>query len=183
MAEVFIGSLNYHVYEDLAYVDDYLAAASHAANYRAEADDTVKTRWAVTATRILDRQTWKGSKTEDDQNNAWPRTGTGVDGVEDDVTPNDILYAYCEIISELANGGDLQTTQNQAQKIKSMGAGPAKLDFFRGAEGPATRWPQIIQELLRSYLSTPSSSLDSASSSGTDTASATANEYDYDNAL
>lgn len=183
MTELMIGSTNYPVYEDLTYVEEYLAAASHAANYRAETDDTVKTRWAVTATRILDRQTWKGSKADDDQALAWPRTSTGVDGVEDDTIPNDILYAYCEIISALADGSDLQTTQNQSQKIQSMGAGPAKLSYFRGAEGTPTRWPQIIQELLRSYLSSPSSSLDSASSSGTDTDSVTANTYDYDSAL
>lgn len=179
MAAINVSSNTFEVYADLNYVDEYLSAASHATAYQAETDETVKARWAVTATRMLNRQRWLGTKTVATQELAFPRTGTGVTGVEDDTIPDNILFAYCEIISALADGSDLQTAQNTSQKIKSLKAGSAALTYFRGAEGAPTRWPQIIYELLRDFISSGSSSLASASSSGTDETSATAEDYSY----
>lgn len=183
MDTINIGSNQYEVYKDLNYVDEYLAGASHAGNYRDETDEDTKGRWAVTATRLIDRQYWKGSKSVSTQDHAFPRTGMGVTGVADDTTPDNVLFAYCELISDLADGSSVQTDENQSQKIQSMKAGSASLTYFRGAEGDPKRWPQIIFELLRDYLSAPSSTLDSASSSGTDADSVTDEDYSYSNPL
>jgi hypothetical protein len=183
MELVNVGSNTYEVYQDLNYVDEYLEAASHAGTYRAETDESVKARWAVTATRLLDRQYWKGSKSVSTQDHAFPRTGMGVTGVADDTTPDAILHAYCEIISALADGSDVQTSENQSQKIQTMKAGSASLTYFRGAEGDPKRWPQIIYELLRDYLSAPTSTLDSASSSGTSAETVNDEDLSYNSPL
>lgn len=179
MAAVLVGSNTYDSYVDLVTADEYLEAASHAANWQAETSDDIKGRYLVTATRLLERQRWKGDAASSTQTFAWPRTGTGITGVEDNVIPQNILDACCEIASALADGSDVQSAQNQAQKIQTMKAGSVSLTYFRGADGTPRRFPQIIQELLRDYLAGSSSSLGSAQSSDVDTESITARTYEY----
>lgn len=166
MTSILLRSNIYDVYVDLNYADEYLEAASHATTWQDETDNDVKARAIITASRLLDRQVWKGTKTSDIQALAWPRTGTGIDGVEDDVIPTALEQACCELSLALLDGSDVQSAQNQSQKIQSLKAGSVALTYFRGAEGTPTRFPQIVQELLRDYLSGPSSSLYNSSSTG-----------------
>lgn len=158
MTTIQIGSNTYDVYADRAIAEDYLAAALHATVW-ATATDLKKDQALITATRILDRQIWRGVKTSDSQPNEFPRDDMEIDGVDDGVTPQDIIDAACEIAELLLEGSDLQTTQNQSNKISFAGAGTARVSFFRGAEGIATRFPQIVQELVGKYLQTGSASL------------------------
>ncbi len=154
-------SVEYPVYADHnvanAYLDGSASAAADA--WRAITDNDVKARYLISMTRTLDRQRWKGDKTEADQELAWPRTNTGVDGVEDTVIPQAIIDACCEGAAMLADGADFESTQNQSQKIQSLGAGSARLSYFRGAEGPAYRFPLVVQELVGPYLASTGLSL------------------------
>lgn len=179
MATVTIGdqsSQPFAVYADVADADLYLSAALHAANWRAATDET-KAMALVTATRILDRQRWKGDKTDDDQPLSWPRKSTGLAGVEDDVIPQAIIDASIEIASALVDGTDIQNEQNTSQKIQSLRAGSVALTFFRGAEGTANRFPLIVQELLSLYLIGGSGSFGGVITSGTDGESVTRNDF------
>jgi len=147
-----ISSQAYEVYADIGEADLYLAASTHPVAWpTASAED--KSKALVTATRILDRQKWLGEKyLTTGQALAWPRSGTGVDGVEDDVVPQNIIDASIEMASALLDGSDLQTEQNQSQKLQSITAGSVNLTYFRGAEGTPLRFPLIVDELIRDYL-------------------------------
>lgn len=155
------------VYADVEEADAYLDGSSHADNWRAITDDDTKARYLVTATRLLDRQLWAGDKTSEVQPLAWPRKNTGVTGVTDDTIPTDIISASIEMASALADGVDLQSQQNFLERVQSMSAGSVSITHFRGQD-VSTRFPQIIHELLRKYMSGGTASY-VPKSTGTDT--------------
>lgn len=162
---VTIGSTSYLVYADVAMADEYLNADTNAATWRSSTDD-VKGRALVTATRTLDRQTWLGDKNEDTQELEWPRKNTGVTGVEDDVIPQDIIDACIEMANYIVNGGDPVNAQNVAQKEKCLKAGSVEVEYFRGAEGAALRFPLAVWELVAKYIGGAASSFTGSNATG-----------------
>jgi hypothetical protein len=165
--------------DGVADADEYAKGASHATAWRALTTDDEKGRYMVTATRLLDRQRWKGEKTVEGQDLAWPRTGTGVEGVEDDVIPVDIVHACFELSFVLADGSDVQYEQNTAQKIASLGAGSVNISYFRGAEGLALRFPLPVHELVRDYLAGSSLGSGLVLSHGVEGESVTNQDFGY----
>lgn len=136
MSTVQIGSHPYETYADVSEADLYLDAASHAAAWRADdVDADTKARLLVTATRILDRQTWR-----DEYNTFELRAAQ----------PN-IVNASIELALALLDGSEVQNTQTGVERIRSITAGPVSITNFRGIDEPS-RFPQIVQELLRGYL-------------------------------
>jgi len=182
MPDVIIGSQTYASYATVAEADQYLSAAAHADAWRAITDDDVKGRALVTASRLLDRQRWKGEKTDPLQDLAWPRTGTGVEGVEDDTIPQDIIDACIELALAIVQGSDVQEAQNQSQKIQNLKAGSVSLTFFRGADGVPLRFPLIIQELLLKYLAGAGASL-ANTATGTDGCTISNDPYGFTEGL
>ena len=180
MATVNVDGVDYEVYEDLDAIDEYLAAAVHGASWRALDDDDEKGRYAVTASRFLDRQLWKGTATGlSGQTLAWPRSGTGITGVEDDVIPDPVLFAYYELCLALVDGSGVQNEQNTSQKTQSLSAGSVSITYFRGAEGEPLRYPLIVQELLNPYLAGTGTSVAGAITTGTDGCSVTDNDFGF----
>lgn len=165
---VTIGSNQYDVYADISQADDYLAASTDAATWNAETDDDVKGRALVTATRFLDRQSWAGDKTDDNQVLDWPRSDTGISGVVDDEIPDDIVNAAIEIASALLNGVDIVNYSTSDQKEKSLKAGSVAVEYFRQDEELAYPLPRAIYELISPYYGGASTILSGSSSSGTD---------------
>lgn len=167
MATVNIDSNDYTTYATIEEADLYAAAAIHASGWRA-ADDTTKAMALVTATRLLDRQQWVGEKEDADQELAWPRVNTEVDGIEDDVIPTQVINASIEMAIALVDGATFQNDQTTAQAIQSLRAGSVSITYFRGAEGSPLRFPLIIDELLRGLLQgSGSSRISSAISTST----------------
>lgn len=168
MGIVTIGSNDYFSYAEVADADIYLAASSNAAAWR-DAEDDTKARALISATRILDRMAWVGDKTDGiDQVNAWPRTSTGITDLDDDVTPQAIADACCELASSIVDGTDWtnqQSTENQTQSLK---AGSVEIVYFRGAEGTALPLPQAAWQLVAPYMGGGSSMLTGAMSCGTE---------------
>lgn len=160
-----ISGTTYLVYADQAMADQYLLADSNAATWRASTDDE-KGRALVTATRTLDRQTWLGDKNEDTQELEWPRKNTGVTGVEDDVIPQDIIDACIEMANYIVNGGDPVNAQNVSQKEKRLKAGSVEVEYFRGAEGAALRFPMPVWELIAPYIGGTSATYTGSNSTG-----------------
>lgn len=151
MATVTIGTVDYTTYADVVEADEYAAAAIHATAWRA-ADETTKEMALVTSTRLLDRQAWVGEKTDADQELEWPRSNTGVEGIEDDVVPQQVVDASIEIAIALVDGSQMQTQQSTANNIQSLRAGSVGITYFQGAEGSPLRFPLIVDELLRGLL-------------------------------
>lgn len=175
MAEVDVGTETYTVYADEDDVSAYLSASLQATAWRAaSAEEQGMAR--VTVTRLLNRLRWKGTKTDPDQELAWPRTGTGIEGVEDNVIPLNILYAAYELESEMLAGSTVLVDQNTSQKIASLSAGSVSISYFRGAEGVALRFSLIVEELLWGYLE-GSSGLNRPTVTGTDGCSVTNNDF------
>jgi len=150
MAEVDVGTETYEVYADLDTADLYAGAALHGTTYRDASNDD-KGRALTTATRTLDRQRWKGVKTDELQTLAWPRTNTGVEGVDVDEVPLNIINASIELAFALLDGSEVQNQQTTAERVRSMSAGSVSISHFRGIDNP-TRFPLIVQELIRDYL-------------------------------
>jgi hypothetical protein len=151
MATVTIATVDYEVYADIETADAYLAADFGASLWRAEADEDQKARALVTATRILDRQLWPGQKEDPDQALAWPRTGTGISGVEDDEIPQPIIDASI-ILAKLIHAGskvDDQATTDTG--IKRQKAGSVEIEYFIPTTDPS-RLPVAVMELIGPFL-------------------------------
>lgn len=148
---VTIDGVEYDVYADIATADLYLNASTDAAAWRA-ADDDGKGRALVTATRVLDRMAYPGQKTDPDQALQWPRSNTGLAGVEDGVIPQQLIDACCELASQIANGVDVTNQQSTATGIKRQKAGSVEIEYFYGAGGIPLRLPLPVWELIRGLL-------------------------------
>lgn len=140
LVEVDIGEGTFEVYADVDAANEYADGATHGATWRASTDDDAKGRALVTATRTLDRQQWLDAYNT-------PELRAEV--------PN-IVNASIEMAFALMDGSDLQNQQSTAERIRSMQAGSVSITNFRGIDTP-TRFPQIVQELLRGYLGSDSS--------------------------
>lgn len=144
----------YETYTSLAVLVEYLTASPRATAFLALAPDTQE-MWMVEATRMLNRQRWAGTPTEDypdDQPLAWPRDG--ISGVTDGVTPQAILDAFCELTLALYLDSSTLHQSGGGSRVKSLSTGGGVgVEFF----GPATssgRFPRIVQELIGDYLAT-----------------------------
>ena len=157
---VSIDGTDYESYVSLETADAYLNAAQHGATWRAQTDDDEKGRAIVTAVRILDRQIWKGERNPDASPTSqleWPRINTGVEGVEDNLVPQDILDATCELALFLMDGSAVQTDPAaQTKETSSLKAGSVSISYFKGAitaeKVNPDRFPLPVQELVQPYL-------------------------------
>lgn len=136
----------------------YFADSLRSASWVALAD-TTKDQALVTATRMLDRQLWAGTKTSDSQELEWPRTGvTDAYGnvVDPDTVPQSIIDACCELALSLALNPSGETNANAGSNIKRVSAAKGTdIEFFRPTT--AGRFPTIVQELIRGFLGGTSS--------------------------
>lgn len=177
---VTIDGSEFDVFADVATADQYLAAefSDAAAKWRdaAQTDADAKARALVSATRLLNRQQWPGSKTDEDQSLAWPRTGTGISGVEDAVVPQAIIDASILLAAEINNGANVISNDSTDDRIRSQQAGSVSISYFRDLDG-GPRFPTAVQELLLPYLSGGVSMVSGVLSYGTDADSDFATGY------
>lgn len=152
---VTIGSVDYPVYADEAYADQYLAADPNGDIWQA-ALDIVKQRALVNATRVLNLQKWAGSKTYPEDELAWPRTGvtTPAGAVPSDIIPLDIVNASCELANQVVNGVDIANFVSTIQTQRSIKAGSVAIENFRmtASEYPAYPLPQPAWLLIAPYM-------------------------------
>lgn len=161
-------TVNENTYISRANATLYFEGALHGASWVA-ATDTVKDQALVTATRMLDRQRWQGSKYDSEQALAWPRSGvTDREGnsIDETAVPQDILDATCELALSLIIDSDVQNSSSSSQNIKRVQAGSASVEYFRPTFGG--RFPTIVQELVGYLLSSSAAGLLEPWASGTD---------------
>lgn len=147
--------------------------------------DTAKDQALVMATRMIDRQSWLGAKTNSEQALAFPRTGlTDKDGntLPDDEVPQAVIDGQCELALALAKDSTVAENSSSGSNVKKVQAGSASVEYFRPQSGG--RFPAIAQELLSSFLSSSASGLLEPYASGTDVESNfTDNSYDTNGAI
>jgi len=158
MSTVALGneSTLYDVYADDGEADNYLLAKFGSSAWFALTGDEKK-QALVSSTRIFDRQCWLGDKTTSSgQDLAWPRTGTGIDGVEDDIIPQDIVEGSIELAFAIVSGSTVESNSTPgAQGLQTIKAGSVLLTYFRDAESflsKNSRFPLPVQELVGKYL-------------------------------
>lgn len=140
-------------YVTVAEADTYFTNAIHAASWIA-ASTGLKEQGLATATRMLERQQWVGTRTSPSQTLDWPRTGvTDPEGnpVSSVVVPQFIKDAECELALALIQDPSIQTTSDTSSNTKRLKAGSAEIEYFRPTSG--ARFPTIIMELIGFYLS------------------------------
>jgi hypothetical protein len=165
VATVTIGSSSYEVYSDLEYANEYLAADFTATAWRDETDEDQQKRALVSGARLLDRQQWPGEKEDEDQLEAWPRTG--VSGVEDGEIPQAVIDANALLAKYIHEGSTLETSTTTANNTKRLKAGSAEIEYFFPLSN-GTRLPLPVMELLAGLLGTAGSAITSAQSFDTD---------------
>lgn len=184
---VIINSQPYDSYSTLAYADLYLQANFLASGWFSLTDDQ-KGSALVTATRLMDRQCWLGDPTGlSGQLLKWPRMNTGIEGVDDNVIPQDIIDGCVELAFALTDGNEAVNSQVPGvQKIQSLGAGSVNIQWFRLAEGEAAqvnRFPLPVQELVGKYMCGAGAGLDALVPSGTDGQSVTQDDLGFDEGI
>lgn len=162
------GAGEFDVYSDIGTADQYLAAdaTANGTAWRALADDDEKARYLVTATRLLDRQIWPGTKTESDQPLEFPRDSMGSDCAEDGIIPQRLIDAASTLAAMMAAGIDVTGSASIQSEIKRQAAGSVSIEYFRPVDAIA-RFPLPVQELLGCLLSGGSSSVSGVESFGT----------------
>ncbi len=156
MATITIDGTDFWSYQTVAEVDAYAAGSvgDAATAWRALATDDDKGRCAVTATRLIDRQLWAGTKTDPDQPGAFPRTGlTYADGsaVDPDTVPPEVLSAHSELSMALAADTAVLTSATTASGTRRLKAGSVEIEYFKPLD-PGGRFPLMVQELLGQWL-------------------------------
>lgn len=118
------------------------------------ATNDTRERALISATRMMDRQDWLGSKYSSSQDLEWPRSGLtdkNGDSLDETTVPQQVLDATCELASALIDNPYLQDDTDSGSNIKKLKAGSAEIEFIRALSG--TRFPTIINELVGLWLS------------------------------
>lgn len=134
-------------FEDLIHADSWASATSET-----------RSKALITATKMLDRRYWAGTKYQAAPTQVldWPRSGiTDPEGVEvaEDTVPQFILDATCELALALVEDSSLQSAED-SDSIRSIRTGTVSVEFFgsKATDFMSTGFPQIVQELINYYL-------------------------------
>lgn len=123
-------------YITLAAADTYFSGVIYSTDWDA-ATDATKEKALVTATRIIDRQTWAGTKVVHVSDLEFPRTGlSDKDGlaVASDAIPQVLLDAVCELANALISDSSLATHTSGAGKVKNYRAGDVAMTYRDGSQ-------------------------------------------------
>lgn len=101
-----------------------------------------------------------------------PRAGLVTCGgvaVDENTVALQVEEAQIELAFDLTQDTTLETKPNQGSNIKKVGAGSAEVEFFRPTNGvgQASRFPPVVQELLRCFLGGSNQSQSGAIATGT----------------
>ena len=158
MATVIISGTSYDVYADESTASTYLTARIGADDWFS-ASSTDRKKALVSATRMLDRQQWQGTKTVDSQPLEFPRDGlTDCDGtsLSDNTTPQGVVDGSIELAYQLILDSTVQDSAGTGSNVKQLKAGSAEVTFFKptiGASSSAnTRFPTTVQDLVKCFL-------------------------------
>jgi hypothetical protein len=163
MPQVSIGSDDYVSYADTDTADTYLAGSVTVAGWSSATDDA-KGRALVSATRLLDRQTW----------------AEGYTTFNERVAIQAIVDACCELAGLFIDGTtDALTSSTTEQTTKTLKAGTVSIEYFRQNPALAARFPTNVQELLGPYLagSSAAASIAAPYAGGTDVCSQFDRDY------
>lgn len=143
--------LNTNSYVEIADADEYFETRIDSANWF-EADEFIKEQALVTATLMVDDNTWIGSAVSSSQALAWPRKNAQysdnrlglVVTIADTVIPNQVKVAVYEQALHLVNNEDV--LMGATQTFESISIGSISLS---DSNGDVTRIPKRPAEALK----------------------------------
>lgn len=144
--------LNTNSYVEIADADTYFETRIDSANWF-DAEDEIKEQALVTATYMVDDNSWIGSAVSSSQALAWPRKnaiyydnrmGSNITVGQAEV-PNKVKVAVYEQALHLVNNEDV--LMGQSQTFESISIGSISLS---DSNGDVTRIPKRPVEVLRS---------------------------------
>lgn len=154
MATITIGSVTYTVYSDISDADDYFNGSTRFSDWDGLTTDE-KGRALVSSTRLLERQTWQGNKTDSGQDLAFPRTGlTDRDGneVDDSTIPADVIEAS-QLLALFIHLEELNEQTSSTEDLnKRIKAGSVEIEKFRADKDTVKKFPNQIIELIGAFL-------------------------------
>ena len=144
--------LNTNSYVEIADADEYFETRIDSANWF-DAEDEIKEQALVTATYMVDDNSWIGSAVSSSQALAWPRKNAiyydnrmgGNITVGQAEVPNKVKVAVYEQALHLVNNEDV--LMGQSQTFESISIGSISLS---DSNGDVTRIPKRPVEVLRS---------------------------------
>lgn len=171
MATITIGSSSYESYSSVAEADDfYLASSSYAAWSAYGIDD--RKRGLVSATRLLERQSWQGAKVSDSQTLEFPRTGLTCNGVDiDSAGSSTRISDACNLLAlKILNGDPVETKSSQEAEVKRIKAGSVEVENFRlsSSASETARFPVDVMEVIGCFMAGSTPYLGGTIVSGTD---------------
>lgn len=168
MATITISGNDYTVYSNLADADDYYLGSVEYSDWNGYTDSE-KERGLISATRLLDRQSWQGSKDDEDQTLDFPRTGLTCNG--NDVTAAESLAFAVEasqlLALDLLAGATIETTNSNENLTKRLKADTVEIEYFRADTNANGRFDENVMELVGCFLSS-AVPLSSSIATGTD---------------
>lgn len=154
MATIDIGTSSYTVYRSLEEADEYFNGSSDFDAWDVF-DTNEKKRALISSTRLIDRQTWKGDKEDEDQTLAFPRinlTDCAGSVVDEDIALANISEASLMLALDIADGSNVETNATTEDLAQTLKAGSVMITNFRGESGNGTRFPLDVMELIGCYF-------------------------------
>ncbi len=140
-------------YASQADADTYFANSTRATTWSAFTSDQ-KDEGLIDATRLLERLSWQGTKTNPSQTLEFPRdglvdcNGEPVSSAESLIQISEAEFEYA--IAILSDSSVLTSTDVTGKNIKKLEAGSAKITFFRPTTG--SRTPLLVNEIISCFL-------------------------------
>lgn len=166
-----ISGVDFEVYAGVASVNGYLLGSSSkgAAAFRAlGAGSDDQKRRVIDATRYVEEQRWQGVATGlaggTPTTLQFPRTGlTDLAGAALDATnvPSQLIAAVAEMAAILSTDTEAASSVDAGSNLQSLGAGPARLSFFRpmsALDGTATVMPTVVNRWIGRWLASAAAS-------------------------
>lgn len=144
MKKVLINEKEYEVYADVEFADNYFNA-SFGSSWQ-ELDEETKAKLLVTATRSIDKCTWRGVKLEEEQYLEFPRFIAGKH-TDDDL----VMRACCEEAFAIYKSGSSETSNTDG--IKTMRVQDTEITFKDSSEESLFK-SNFAEEMLKRYMFT-----------------------------
>ena len=170
MATISIAGTEHPSYSTLCQANSYFTGSTDYETWIGYAE-LARERALITATRVFERMGWLGSKVDDDQTLAFPRTGLS-DCQGNDVTSAESLVKITEatqlLAFDLLGGSTAATSIDGEDRTKRLKADTVEIEYFRAESYKATRFQAGIMGLIGCFMSGAGVALAGSIAFGTD---------------
>lgn len=170
MATISIAGTDHPSYSTICQADAYYSGSTDYETWISY-DSLVRERALISATRIFERMGWLGTKVDDDQTLAFPRSGL-TDCQGEDVTEAQSLARIAEatqlLALDLLEGSTAGTSIDGEDRTKRLKADTVEIEYFRADSFKSTRFQADIMGLVGCFMAGAGAALSGSIAYGTD---------------